>query len=262
MGIWKLKWTLKTAAHPSNFKHLKRELQSPFKFYYLLLVKFKKGLNSSTKKLIHKNKQTLFVDEFMDLFKIQEIYMESCYDVSLDKKAPVIVDIGANKGFFAMRMKLLYQDATIYCAEPVTDNYEKMKKQFEANQYQCYTHKIAIGYPERETEIYLDPNNSGAHSLFKRNRNLPGEKVSIISLKRFFQENHIEHCDLLKLDCEGAEKEIIESLDSELACKIDKIFYEPMSLLYNPDELNAKLRSLGFMVYPKDTLFYAKRITQ
>jgi FkbM family methyltransferase len=260
MGLWKLKWALSTALHPSNYPQLKRELKKPSKFYTLAFLKFKTGLNKKTKELLHISGQKIMIHEFMDLFKIQEIYVESCYDIQLKNPKPNIIDVGANKGYFAMRMKYLFPEANIICAEPVGDNFNKMREQLNANNYSCELIQKAIGFPERKDKIFLDPTNSGAHSLFKKNKNLPCEEIDVISLKTLFDSFQINHCDLLKLDCEGAEKEIIMSMDQELASKIDQIFYEPMSHLYTAEELNSKLRELGYKVEPKGPLFFASRI--
>ena len=46
------------------------------------------------------------------------------------------------------------------------------------------------------------------------------------SLFDIFSENNIQECDFLKLDCEGAEYEIIDSLTSEFLNKIKKYAIE------------------------------------
>ena len=47
--------------------------------------------------------------------------------------------------------------------------------------------------------------------------------VESISLKKIFDENKINKCNFLKLDCEGAEFKILESLPNEYFNKINKI---------------------------------------
>jgi hypothetical protein len=64
-----------------------------------------------------------------------------------------------------------------------------------------------------------------------------------------FVKNKIQKCDLLKIDCEGLEYEILESLESELYAKIQRIVLEyhngcPRRI----EKLRRKLESEGFFV--------------
>jgi len=50
--------------------------------------------------------------------------------------------------------------------------------------------------------------------------------VNSISLQRIFDDNNIENCNFLKLDCEGTEYEILENLPTFYFKKIEKIVIE------------------------------------
>ena len=50
--------------------------------------------------------------------------------------------------------------------------------------------------------------------------------VNSISLKKIFDDNQIERCNFLKLDCEGTEYEIIKNLHLSYFEKIDKMVIE------------------------------------
>jgi hypothetical protein len=103
---------------------------------------------------------------------------------------------------------------------------------------------------------------------------LTGEKVEIscISLKEVFAGNKIDKCDLMKMDCEGAEYEILYNAPKNILQKIKKIsmeFHNIDDLKNNDKELISFLRKSGFKVKllykRKDDLFkevgiiYAKR---
>ena len=62
--------------------------------------------------------------------------------------------------------------------------------------------------------------------------------VDSISLQKIFDDNNIEHCNFLKLDCEGAEYEIIKNLPIAYLEKIDKIIIEYHSADSYPELLN------------------------
>ena len=65
------------------------------------------------------------------------------------------------------------------------------------------------------------------------------------------------NCNLLKMDCEGAEGEIIKSLDSELAQSIQTIIFEPSHRVYDFEEIKNHLRSLGFSISDQQGLCLA-----
>ena len=69
-----------------------------------------------------------------------------------------------------------------------------------------------------------------------------------------FTENDIKECDLLKIDCEGAEYEIIESLPSDFFVKIKKMVIEYHMADSNPElleKLITKLKQFSFSVYTR-----------
>ena len=73
-------------------------------------------------------------------------------------------------------------------------------------------------------------------------------------LKQIFDDNNIECCDFLKLDCEGAEYEIIKNLPSEYFRKIKKMVIEYHMADTHPellDELIKKLKAENFKLETK-----------
>ena len=51
-------------------------------------------------------------------------------------------------------------------------------------------------------------------------------QVDSITLQKIFDLNNIKKCNLLKLDCEGSEYEIIDSLPNSYFSMIDKMIIE------------------------------------
>ena len=81
------------------------------------------------------------------------------------------------------------------------------------------------------------------------------EKGEIISkIQNIFEENNISHCNFLKLDCEGAEYEILCNLPTKYFKKIDKIVMECHFVDKKPeliDRLKQILAKQGFQVVAK-----------
>ena len=87
-------------------------------------------------------------------------------------------------------------------------------------------------------------------------------------MNEFFKENKIKTCDLLKLDCEGSEYEIIESLEEKYFEIIEKMIIEYHLANSNPElleNLKKKLKQHSYEI-SVDPLFkdigflYAKKI--
>ena len=81
--------------------------------------------------------------------------------------------------------------------------------------------------------------------------------VNSISLQQIFDNNNIDYCDFLKLDCEGSEYEIIKNLPTPYFKKIKKMIIEYHMADTNPellDELISILKSQNYTLETK-TLF-------
>ena len=86
--------------------------------------------------------------------------------------------------------------------------------------------------------------------MFASDENSQTITCKSINLNNYIKNNNIEKIDYLKIDCEGAEYEIIESLDEQyLTNNIDKICLEYH--LNKNGEINTilnKLKKCGFNV--------------
>ncbi len=75
----------------------------------------------------------------------------------------------------------------------------------------------------------------------------PGDSVDVaaVNLHQFLQEETIPRIRLCKMDCEGAELEIIESLDPADAARIDSFAIEYHREVYAPVQMIEALERLG-----------------
>jgi len=74
-------------------------------------------------------------------------------------------------------------------------------------------------------------------------------RVSAVTIPEIFAENGLERCDLLKMDCEGAEYDIIYNCPSEVLGRIERIAMEVHGgpgAGQNIDALEVFLRESGF----------------
>ena len=107
---------------------------------------------------------------------------------------------------------------------------------------------MAVSKNSGRLDLFLN-NDQSAHSIFSKS----SESISVesTSLQKIFEENKISSCKLLKLDCEGAEYEIIDSLPSEYLDKIQNIVMEYHSADTKPElvkNLIQKIKNAGFKI--------------
>lgn len=182
------------------------------------------------------------------------------------KNDDVIIDIGSHIGLFVLLVSQKCKSGKIFCFEPIMQNYELLSKNLQDNHISnVYPFNIAVSDLEQKIKIYLNSDQAG-HSIYLESTSYVD--VQSTTLKKIIDDNMIERCNLLKIDCEGAEYGIIESLSDQYLNKIDKMIIEyhfadaKSGLL---DRLVHKLKSNSFKVdlvkHPKDMgMIYAKRI--
>jgi len=136
----------------------------------------------------------------------------------------VILDIGAHIGLFSLFASQFCKNGKIFCFEPIKENYEELLKNIEINNIQnIIPFNNAVSSKTEKIKIYLNDDESG-HSMFLENSNYI--EVNSISIDDIFKNNSIQKCHFLKLDCEGAEYEIIELLSKNYLQKIEKTVIE------------------------------------
>lgn len=179
---------------------------------------------------------------------LYEIFVNKIYDkfFKIDK-GDVVVDIGGNLGLFSY-YSLCKQAKQVYCFEPSPQPYNCIIKNF--NFENLIVEKAAVGAKDGEITFNINPESSINSSVFASDENSQTITCKSINLNNYIKENNIKKIDYLKIDCEGAEYEIIESLDEQyLTNNINKICLE-FHLNAN-GEVNAildKLKRCGFSI--------------
>lgn len=151
---------------------------------------------------------------------------KDCY--RMPKNPKVVIDIGANIG--CISLVAAKRGANVIALEPSEENFETLVYNVNINGYQDKINCIKKGVGVRGIhKLYIHPKNSGATSVYLEQRGLEEDKfqeIEVVSIYDVFKNYNIEHCDFLKMDCEGSERDIINDLDDELASKIDQISVE------------------------------------
>lgn len=249
---WRLRWLFSEALSRWSWRRNRELLCNPGTYYFALILKLIEGVYSKPVNLKLRGGFTIPLRHFMTAYIYQEIFVNGCYDIQLPSK-PHILDVGANTGLFALRMKQQYPNASIQCFEPEPSNFQQLEALIASNRLSDVTPvRKAIAARAGTAPLYLHNSNIGGHSLHGKGWSIP---VELVTLADFVGER----CDLLKLDIEGAEYDIIMALDASLASRIQRIIYEPMADRFNIQEVNQHLESLGYQAVVRKGLVFASK---
>jgi FkbM family methyltransferase len=183
---------------------------------------------------------------------MSEVYKEQVYAPFLVGKSNLtILDIGANIGITALYFSQFA--SKVFSLEPSTQHFNCLKHMLEFNKItNVVPIQKALFMKNSKLPFGGPANNKTMRSLHMSTwkDGKPEEEVETITLDSLFEENKIEHVDLMKLDVEGSEIEIISSEGfRKVADKIDKIVMENHSWNgRNPEQVKGVLDMRGFNV--------------
>lgn len=128
------------------------------------------------------------------------------YDIQYEKESPVILDIGANIGGFCLWANRRWANSKIYCYEPIKNNFDLLKTNTQDIE-NIMIMNLAIGNKTEKRRMYYGAHNIGECSFQQGAEQVEkGEDVSVISA------DLLPKADIVKIDTEGAEIEILESM--------------------------------------------------
>ena len=188
---------------------------------------------------------------------------------------PIVVDIGANAGFFCIQLLSKINRATIYAYEPIPANVRSFRDTIQQNprlQPCVQLFEMAVtGQPTEKLALFAEAgeNNqvvASAVAGFNEN-NTQQLDVSCITLTDIINRNNLTSIDLLKVDCEGSEFDIIYNTDPELLRRVTRMFIEVHNLdsdQNNIDAFDRYMKKLGYTTTytPINSFCYALEAVQ
>lgn len=174
---------------------------------------------------------------------IRRPYLSS--DLIMLRENSLVVDVGANIGDFSVEAAKLCPKGRIVAVEPVAEFAAMIEiNKLLNNVANIEVAQVALGSIDAEVDIQLAGNASSIH--WQRRGGI--QRVRQTSLARLMEELGIEKIDLLKLDCEGAEWDILPNA-LEVLPRIEQICmeYHPLND-WSGDKLALFLRDMGFTV--------------
>jgi FkbM family methyltransferase len=159
-----------------------------------------------------------------------EIFLREVYKFKFKNftRNPVILDIGANVGYFSMYILSKYPLAKLIAFEPVPSNLSLLEYHKMINKLSFKIDTRAVMGTKKNVAISFNKNSkySVSASVLERDTANFTINVTAMSIPDIFTENNIDHCELLKIDCEGAEYNILFNCPPEYLKKISNMVIE------------------------------------
>jgi FkbM family methyltransferase len=137
-------------------------------------------------------------------------------------KNSIIIDIGGHIGTFVLYLRKHSPYGKIYVFEPDSENIDMLQKNMHLNNIKnVYIEKKAVADHDGYLRFQANVLNKNEGHIIKSG----GIQVEAIKLDTYVKQKSIDHIDLLKLDCEGAEYQILKSFKNLHICRSLMIEY-------------------------------------
>lgn len=178
----------------------------------------------------------------------EDIYSH-CYLTNLE----TVIDIGANVGLFSLYMLKKHNCKRIYAIEPTKKAFSQLSDSLR-DETNASVHKLAIHNFDGKSKIKSVEDNSTISGFIDdvhpyTNHNMKEEEVDVVTLNRFMNDHNLDHVDLIKIDIEGSEYDVIDSLSDVDILKSDRYLIEyHWSKTKNIKKMVDRLKFLGFNI--------------
>lgn len=175
-----------------------------------------------------------------------------------------VIDVGANVGLFSLLAAA--RGAVVEAYEPHPETYDWLVRNTRGRDVTCTQAAVVGSLSEGQVELWLHPGRNSRHTTARYEVGSGEPLLHKVEVPAIRLEEVIGHgCDLLKLDCEGAEFEIVDGTPIESLARAARLVCEVHSNAGDPAKLKARLREAGFELWVDDlngaalSLLYAKR---
>jgi FkbM family methyltransferase len=184
-------------------------------------------------------------------------------------RSPVcVVDIGANRGYFALFIASRFGDLRLFCFEPERGNFNLLRANLSLNGVEAVELlRVAVTSDQENTKTLWLGNEPGLHTLVSPDAAPASsgrytgqvevvDAVNIVPALRSVQARE-GHVDILKLDTEGTEVELLTATAGPGL--LTAVRYITAEVGYDQEArcLREKVENLGFETWLEPPYFYA-----
>ena len=199
-----------------------------------------------------------------DHYAFLETFALGVYREALDRlhSGETVVDIGGNVGCFAIEARRrLGASGRVVVAEPAEDCVATLRHNVQINHFtNIDVMPVAIVGRPGPVELILS-DRSLFSSLYEQVDGRPSgvrrQLVDGLTVHQLFERAGIDSCALLKLDCEGAEYDIVDSLSRDLVARIGAVVLETHRIEgKSVEHLLREMGDFGFKVVSNINQYY------
>lgn len=191
----------------------------------------------------------VYGDPFSLYWSWKEIFWEEIYRFPCPRKAPRLIDAGANLGLATIFFLRHYPKAHITALEPDPLIFPMLKKNLSGREDKDQTVVLLpAALAGNRGKRWFQPRGGDAGRLISAGSAAPGVEVDCVTLDELL----LEPVDFLKMDLEGAETEVLESC--QRLAQVEFLFVEHHSFAHQGRTLERLLQHLtssGFTYWLK-----------
>jgi FkbM family methyltransferase len=196
----------------------------------------------------------------MDIWSVKETFLDRFYEKfgTVIGDGWTVIDIGGGIGDFSIYVAAQHPTNIVYTFEPTPQSFSLLQENLRLNNVKNVTVypeavwaqnedliiNTSIGEPAQYTSQPVEIGSVSKENLIVRG----------ISLQDAFDLTGLANCNLLKMDCEGAEYNILFNTPDKILNRIERIVleYHENCNGYTRNDLDKFLKSKGFAVkvYP------------
>lgn len=208
-----------------------------------------------------------------DTFIYKEIFLDEIYkEYTLQlSDTSVVIDVGAHIGLFSLYCST--QCFKVYAYEATLGNYELAQKNIERTNSDNVKIEYLALWSKSGEKLHMKADISQQTGEFQVDvgevqlGSESSDEVQSISIEDVFSANKIMHCDLLKMDIEGAEYAVLLSATKETLRKIGAMcleYHRDIEGKHSEDDLLSLLSENNFnlnlqKLSPETGLIFANR---
>lgn len=192
-----------------------------------------------------------------DINSLNEIFNSPLYGEVVSSIQPSwsVVDVGANIGVVSVAIAKRLTSGRVYAFEPMPEVHELLLENVRQNALdgRIVAFQLCVAESKSRRQLHFKPHHWGGAHL--PNNGDPDERaidVDCVGLGDIFELTGLDRIDLLKMDCEGAEQEILAGGRRDDFRRIDRILVEYHEPLVSKQTIKAILEENGFRLAESD----------
>lgn len=149
---------------------------------------------------------------YLDNYDKEEIQV---YEKILEKDH-VVLDVGANIGYYTLLFASLVRGGKVVSFEPSSRERRLLQKNVDLNRMENVTVVgLGLGATAATGELHINNSNFGRNSIGMVQSG-PSERIEIETIDNYIRQNSLTRFDLIKLDVEGYEIEVLKGASESI----------------------------------------------